>query len=393
MSNPEELIEIFRDQFQLAPTILARAPGRINLAGEHVDYNEGIVLPAAIDRVVQIAAAPAAGNIVTIRAGDLNETIAFRLDQLDQHVDLDGKPFPAWASYPAGAAWALQEAGYPVVGMQAVLKSDIPIGAGLSSSAAVEVAFAFAWQALGGWQAEPLRMAQACQRAENLYVGVKCGLMDQFASACGIAEHVLIFDTRSLEWEALPLPPGTAIVVADTGLRRSLAAIAYNERRAACEQAVALLQHYLPKMKSLRDISSVEFAAYSAFLPPEIRKRAEHVVIEMARVNQAISCLRRGDIQYFGGLMYASHNSLRDLYEVSCPEINYLVEVSRKLPGCFGARLSGAGFGGCTVNLVEEVQAQEFIAKLKEKYKRHTGQEAAVYYCHASQGASVKTLT
>ena len=304
MPNGISISDLFRDQFQRLPAVLARAPGRINLAGEHVDYNEGIVLPAAIDRFVQIAAAPAAGNIVTIRAYDLNETVTFRLDQLDQHVDLNGKPFPAWASYPAGAAWALQEAGYPVAGMQAVFTSDVPIGAGLSSSAAVEVAFAFAWQALGGWQAEALSLAQACQRAENLYVGVQCGLMDQFASACGIAEHILIFDTRSLEWEALPLPHGTAIVVADTGLRRSLAAIAYNERRAACEQAVALLQHYLPKVKSLRDISSVEFAAYSAFLPPEIRKRAEHVVIEMTRVNQAISCLRRGDIQYFGGLMY-----------------------------------------------------------------------------------------
>ena len=168
MQNATSIIDLFRDQFQYFPTILAQAPGRINLAGEHVDYNAGIVLPAAIDRVVQIAAAPAAGNIVTIRANDLNETVTFRLDQLDQHVDLDGKPFPAWASYPAGAAWVLQEAGYPVGGMQAVFTSDVPIGAGLSSSAAVEMAFAFAWQALGGWQAEPLSMAQACQRAENL---------------------------------------------------------------------------------------------------------------------------------------------------------------------------------------------------------------------------------
>jgi galactokinase len=392
MPNPASLIADFRGQFQLPPALLARAPGRINLAGEHVDYNEGVVLPVAIDRFVQIAAAPAAGSTVAIRAGDLNEIVSFRLDQLAQHVDSAGKPLPAWAAYPAGVAWALQEAGYPVVGMQAVFNSNVPSGAGLSSSAAVEVAFAFAWQALGGWKAERLALAQACQQAENLYVGVKCGLMDQFASACGMAGQVMIFDTRSLDWEALPLPPGTAIVVADTGLRRSLAAIAYNERRAACEQAVLLLQRYLPKVKALRDISSVEFAAYSAFLPPEIRKRAEHVVVEMARVSQAISCLRRGDIQYFGGLMYASHHSLRDLYEVSCPEIDYLVEVTRKLPGCYGARLSGAGFGGCTVNLVEEAQAPEFIQKLKEKYKRHTGKEAAVYLCHASRGAGVQRL-
>ena len=392
MPDLETLVEIFRDQFKLAPTLLARAPGRINLAGEHVDYNEGVVLPAAIDRCVQIVAAPQAGNTVTIRALDLNETVTFHLDQLAQHAQVDGKPLPTWASYPAGVAWALQEEGYSVAGMQAVFSSEVPIGAGLSSSAAVEVAFGFAWQALGGWQAEPLTLAQICQRAENLYVGIRCGLMDQFASACGMAEQVLIFDTRSLEWESLSLTQGTAIVVADTGLRRSLGAIAYNERRAACEQAVRLLQRYHPDIKALRDISSVEFAAYSDFLPPEIRKRAQHIVVEMARVDQAISCLRRGDIQYFGGLMYASHQSLRDLYEVSCPEIDYLVEATRKLPGCYGARLSGAGFGGCTVNLVDETQVEEFIQELREKYRRHTGQEARLYLCHASAGASARGL-
>lgn len=386
------LLTLFSEKFHHSPTILASAPGRINLAGEHVDYNEGVVLPVAIDRYVYVAAAPTEDETVTILARDLGETVVFRLDQLAQRLDANGKALPSWALYPAGVAWVLQEAGYPIAGMQAVLTGNLPIAAGLGSSAAVEVAFAFTWRALGGWTADPLTLARLCQQAENLYAGVNCGLMDQFASACGVAGHALRFDTRSLEWEPLPLPAGTAIVVADTGLRRSLASIAYNERRAACEQAVSILRQYLPRVKSLRDISSVEFAAYSDFLPPEIRKRAEHVVIEMMRVNQAINCLRRGDARYFGGLMYASHNSLRELYEVSCPEIDSLVEITRKISGCYGARLSGAGFGGCTVNLVEEGQAQAFMRALHQKYKRRTGRQAVVYLCHASQGAVVHQL-
>jgi galactokinase len=256
----------------------------------------------------------------------------------------------------------------------------------------VEVAFACTWQILSGWEVDKLSLAKLCQRAENEYVGVSSGLMDQFASACGVEGHVLCFDTRSLEWRPLEMPPGTAIVIADSGIRRSLSGSAYNDRRAACEEAVRLLQKHLPGVKSLRDVSTVELAAYSAYLPAEIEHRAEHVVKEIHRVDQAILALNRGDARMFGGFMFASHKSLRDLYEVSIPELDYLVEIARELTGVYGARLTGAGFGGCTVNLVEDKEAETFIQSLQAGYKQHTGREAKVYLCRASDGAEARLV-
>jgi galactokinase len=237
-----------------------------------------------------------------------------------------------------------------------------------------------------------MTIARLCQKAENLYVGVNCGLMDQFASAHGQEGHCLYFDTRSLEWEPVPLPAGMAIVVADSNVRRSLSNSAYNERRAACEEAVRLLRQYMPEIRSLRDVSPVDFAAYSEYLPEVVRMRADHVVHEIARVHSAVSALRREDVQAFGALMFAGHASLRDLYEVSIPELDALVEIARDQPGCVGARLTGAGFGGCTVNLVVETKAPQFIQGLKEGYLRRTGREAQVYLCRASQGAMAQRL-
>lgn len=387
-----DLISAFQQHFQTRPKWLGRAPGRVNLLGEHVDYNEGVVLPIAIDRAVRIGAAPDKTGLVTLHALDLKDSVAFHVDALEEKKDIHGKPLPHWALYPAGVAWSLQQAGQRVSGMKAVYTSDVPIGAGLSSSAAVEVAFAITWSALDRWKTDPVTLAKWCQRAENAYVGVNCGLMDQFASACGVEGHALYFDTRSLQWMPLPLPPGTAVVIADSGVRRSLAASAYNERRAACEEAVKILREYLPHIQSLRDISTVEFAAYSEFLPETTRKRAEHVVKEMARVEQAVICLKGGDAKLFGGLMYAGHKSLRDLYEVSCPELDILVEATRHIPGCYGARLTGAGFGGCTVNLVDEAQAQTFIERLQAEYQRQTGRLVSIYLCKASAGASAKKV-
>jgi galactokinase len=216
--------------------------------------------------------------------------------------------------------------------------------------------------------------------------------MDQFASVCGVEGHALYFDTRSLEWQPAPLPEGTAIVIADSGIRRSLTTSAYNDRRAACEQAVVLLRAYLPEIHSLRDVKPTEFAAVEPFLPATIGKRAEHVVKEIARVESAITALERNDPQAFGALMYAGHASLRDLYEVSTKELDILVELTRGLPGCWGARLTGAGFGGCTVNLIESSRADEFIAGLKHGYSRATGKQAQVYLCKASQGAETRLL-
>jgi galactokinase len=383
----------FEQIYGRPPRVETRAPGRVNLLGEHVDYNQGIVLPAAIDRAVTLSAAPTSDGMVTLSAIDLGERVTFILSEVETRIDTEGKPLPGWALYPAGVAWSLQQAGLSLCGMQAVYRSGVPIGAGLSSSAAVEVAFATTWQALSRWEIDILALAKLCQHAENEYVGVSSGLMDQFASACGVEGHVLCFDTRSLEWTPLKLPPGTSIIIADSGIRRNLVKSAYNDRRQACERAVHLLRKYLPEVQSLRDVSTVEFTAYSMYLPPEIAKRAEHVVKEIHRVDQAIIALHRGDARMFGGFMFASHKSLRDLYEVSIPELDSLVEIARSLPGIYGARLTGAGFGGCTVNLVEEKHAHEFIQGLQESYRTKTGRETEVYLCKASAGAEARVIS
>jgi galactokinase len=388
----KELTAFFREHYGFAPRWMARGPGRVNMLGEHVDYNDGMVLPAAIDRAVSLAAVPTSDGAVSLFAADLGKSVVFHLEALDHKVDIDGNPLPGWAKYPAGVAWALQRSGLEVKGIQAVYTSDVPIGSGLSSSAAVEMAFAALWQALGGWKLDPVELAKKGQVAENQYVGVSTGLMDQFASMCGVQDHLLYFDTRTLEWEPIPLPAGAAIVIADSGVRRSLVTSAYNERRASCEKAVALLQAYLPHIRALRDVSTVDFAAYSEFLPIEVRMRAEHIVKEIHRVQQAVQVLRRGEVDLFGGLMYAGHASLRDLYEVSCKELDILVRATREIPGCYGARLTGAGFGGCTVNLVAADQAEAFVAALHAAYQEQAGREAAIYICRASAGAAAWEL-
>lgn len=384
------MVSRFEQHFHKSPEVETYAPGRVNLLGEHVDYNQGVVLPAAIDRAVHLAAAPSEDGTVTLVALDLGRKITFKLEALEQKCTSSGQPLPSWARYPAGVAWSLQQAGLPVQAIQAVYSSNIPIGSGLSSSAAVEVAFATTWQKLSGWEMDKLSLAKLCQRAENEYVGVSSGLMDQFASACGVEDHLLRLDTRSLEWSAVELPEGTAIIIADSGIRRSLRTSAYNDRRAACEQAVKLLKTYLPDVQSLRDVSTVELAAYSDFLPPEIERRAEHVVKEIHRVDQAILALERGDAPMFGGFMYASHKSLRDLYEVSLPELDSLVEIARGMPGIYGARLTGAGFGGCTVNLVQAREAEVFMKGLVEGYLQKTGRKANVYLCRAANGVEAR---
>jgi galactokinase len=385
---PIDIKTLFRKKFGHPPTLLGRAPGRVNLLGEHIDYNDGPVLPIAIDRAVYLAASPTYDDHVHIVSHDLKRQVEISLDRLEQKSSVNGDGLENWALYPAGVAWSLRDAGLELSGLRIIYASDVPIGAGLSSSAAVEVGFAVLWQAAGGWKIDRLEIARLCQRAENKYVGVSCGLMDQFASACGVADHALYFDTRSLEWDSVPLPANTSIIIADSGVKRSLAASAYNERRAACEQAVEELRTYLPQIRSLRDVQTTEFAAYSPFLSPEIRPRAEHVIKEISRVQSAVTALHRNDPQAFGALMFAGHASLRDLYEVSIPELDTLVELARNLPGCIGARLTGAGFGGCTVNLVQSAQAADFMEGLKMGYLARTGRQGQIYQCQASAGAS-----
>jgi galactokinase len=372
------------------PHLVVTAPGRVNLLGEHIDYNEGIVLPAAIDRAIRIEASPSFTSIVHLHALNLGESAAFSLDNLDKKIDLKGNPLPGWALYPAGVAWVLRQAGLDLHGFQAAYSSNLPIGAGLSSSAAVEVGFAILWQAFGGWEIDRVTLAGYCRKAENEYVGVNCGLMDQFAVANGVEGHAIYLDTRSLEWRPVPLPPDTSLIIADSDIPHSLAISAYNERRRSCELALSLLKPFMPGIHALRDVSPADLARYSQFLPDELYRRTRHVVEECARMVKAYDFLMAGDATGFGKLMIDGHASLRDLYQVSCPELDLLVEIAMSLPGCFGARLTGAGFGGCTINLVDTNHAHSFADKLKTQYRTQTGQQGEVYLCHASRGAWVE---
>ncbi|MEO7840647.1 MAG: galactokinase, partial [Anaerolineales bacterium] len=273
--------------------------------------------------------------------------------------------------------------------LNAVYASNVPRGSGLSSSASVEMAFMMAWQTLAGWTLPSMQRALLGQKAENQYVGVNCGIMDQFASACGVENNLLLLDCRSLEWKTIPLPEDIAIVIADTTVRRKLTAGEYNKRRAACEEAVRLLQQELPKIQSLRDVSVEDFNRYSAKLPDEVSKRARHVVEEIERSKQAEALLAAGNIQRFGELMNECHISLRDLYEVSCPELDTMVRVAQSHEGCYGARLTGAGFGGCTVNLVAHEMADGFARSLAKDYEADKGLTPEIYITRASNGAEL----
>ncbi len=377
----------FKDRFGYSPAHIIRAPGRVNLLGEHVDYNDGLVLPAAIDRATYIAFSPSSTNHSTIMAVDFDQQAVFSLEELSTKTQSNGSPLPEWAHYPAGVMWALREAGLTTPAMDAVFLSNVPRGSGLSSSASVEMAFALAWQTLGGWTRSPLERALLGQKAENHYVGVHCGIMDQFASACGEANKALMLDCRSLEYRALPLPESVALVVADTTIRRKLTSGEYNNRRNACEETVKLLKEHLPGIASLRDVSLEDFDRLADTLPPELERRSRHVVEEIGRVNQSQSWLDAGDLQRFGQLMNQCHISLRDLYEVSIPELDAMVEIAQDLRGCYGARLTGAGFGGCTINLVEREQAGEFVERLANGYESKTGLRPEIYVCRASDGA------
>lgn len=382
-------IQAFQDKFGRSPAFISRAPGRVNLLGEHVDYNDGFVLPAAIDRATYVAFSPSSSAQTCLVAADFDETATFSPGTLSAKTSQDGSELAEWVRYPAGVMWALSEAGLDVPAMQAAFSSDVPRGSGLSSSASVELAFGVAWQRLGGWTLPPMQMARLGQKAENQYVGVNCGIMDQFASACGQADRLLYLDCRSLEWQSVPLSGELAIVVADTTIRRKLTSGEYNNRREACETAVRLLNAHLPGIRSLRDVSPAEFNRLAAVLPAEVEKRARHVVEEIERSRQAVPLLESGDFARFGQLMNECHTSLRDLYEVSCPELDLMARLAQSLPGCYGARLTGAGFGGCTVNLVARDQAGEFAQSLSKGYESGRGLHPEIYICRASAGAGL----
>jgi len=386
--NPRDIV-----LFSLPDAVLLiSAPGRVNLIGEHVDYNNGIVLPVTVDRRIWLAVKPLEKPLLCISALDLGEDIEIDLKNLAARVDTESKPLPLWSLYPAAVAWVFQSKGYPVNGLEVCIASNLPMRAGLSSSAAIEVAFALAFQTVAEIKMERMQLAQLCQTAENSYIGVHCGLMDQFAVSHGVARHALFFDTCSLAWQPIPLPLETVLVVADSGKKRELAKSAYNQRQQECQLAVEFLNKQNPAIHSLRDVDFETFKKYEQSLPQTIAKRARHVIEEIDRVQRSAIMLAHEDAVSFGQIMFEGHRSLRDLYEVSCEELDFLVETAAKLPGCLGARLTGAGFGGCTVNLVRKAHAEQFCEQLQAAYRSHFSIELKTHICQADRGAYVEKI-
>ncbi|MDH7490230.1 MAG: galactokinase [Anaerolineae bacterium] len=377
----ERLRADFCRRWSTIPTHCARAPGRVNLIGEHTDYNDGFVLPMAIDRDIWIVFASRNDRQVRLWSADFGQASAFAVDAIARD------PSAPWSNYVRGVAWALAERGIALRGLDAVIQGQVPIGAGLSSSAALEVAAGLALLNAAGQSIPPTELALACQRAEGEFVGNRCGIMDQFVSALGRAGHALFLDCRTLDYEHVPLPAGYRIVVANSMVRRALVDSAYNERRAQCEEAARAMG-----LRALRDADESALESARARMSEGVYRRARHVIAENRRVLQAVDTMWRGDAGTFGALMDASHASLRDDYEVSCRELDTLVDIARRLPGCLGARMTGAGFGGCTVNLVRADAADAFVAALREAYRAATGLDPDIYICDAADGAGVSEL-
>ncbi|MCS7304508.1 MAG: galactokinase [Thermoguttaceae bacterium] len=374
-----DVAEKFQKYFGQPPAWIVRAPGRVNLIGEHTDYNEGFVLPLAIDRAIWIALRPRQDRTVAVYSVDFQQQKEFSLEGLRACQD-------GWLEYLKGVAWVLQEEGFRLTGWEGVLVGDVPQAAGLSSSAALEMATARAFAAVSEIAWDPVRMALLGQRAENRWVGVQCGIMDQLVSAAGQAGHALLIDCRSLHTEPVPLPAGTAVVVLDTGTRRGLVDSAYNERRGQCERAAKAMG-----VRALRDVSVEQLEAAASRLDPLTFRRARHVVTENARTLEAAEAMRQGDKHRLGQLMNASHQSLRDDYEVSSDALNRMVELARSHPACYGARMTGAGFGGCAVALVDQAGADDFVRTVGPAYQQATGHQPALYVCQATQGAEART--
>jgi len=354
----------------------------VNLIGEHTDYNDGYVLPVAIDRSVLVAAAPRDDRQVVIYALDFGESVAFSLD------DIEYDQVNPWSNYQRGVAYFLEERGIELPGLNAVVGGDVPIGSGLSSSAAVEVSMAYTWQVLAGFNLSRVELALLCQRAENEFVGINCGIMDQFVSALGQRDHALLIDCRSLEYQPAPLPTGAAIIVADTMKRRGLVDSEYNIRRRECEEGVCILQRYLPQVQALRDVSTDQFVEYKEQLPEKVRRRCRHIIYENERVLKGVAALQAGDLDAFGRLMNESHASLRDDYEVSCSELDIMAEAAWKVDGVYGSRMTGAGFGGCTVSLMAEEALDDFRGQVAATYEEATGIVPQIYVCRAEDGVS-----
>jgi galactokinase len=365
----------FSTYFNAKSEFIVRAPGRVNLIGEHTDYNDGFVLPMAIDHAVWIALSPRADSQVRVRSLDLEVDSAFDLHSLTKGS--------GWQEYIKGVAYQLQKEGHELRGFDAVMTGDVPRGAGLSSSAAVELATAYAFAAASGFAWDAAQMAKISQKAENEWVGMNCGIMDQMASAACREGYALFLDCRTLEYQHAPLPENISVVILDTSTRRGLVDSAYNERRSQCEEAARWFG-----VKALRDVSVDEFEKGNG-LSEVVMKRARHIITENARVLEAVNVMKAGNVKRLGELFNASHNSLRDDFEVTNEALNQIVECAQEQSSCFGARMTGAGFGGCAVALVLEENASEFTKAVSAAYKQRSGLNASIYVCKASEGASL----
>jgi galactokinase len=381
MNIKDKVLKTFEERFGAPPTLLARAPGRVNLIGEHTDYNDGFVLPAAINRAIYVAARPRDVSDVHFVSTDFDSQTLFSLDNLDD-PDL-----PAWSKYPRGALWWLGSQGYTVPGFDAVIGGDIPVAAGLSSSAAVEVVMLELGLALAGATLPQVDKALAGVEIEHQFIGMPCGVMDQMASAMGVAGHALLIDCRSLETSTIPIPAGVSLVIMDTRKQRGLVDSEYALRREQCEAAAQLLG-----VPALRDANREMLEAARAQLGDVLYRRAHHIITENLRVNATTMALRGGGLKTAGQAMRQSHASLRDDYEVSCYELDVMADLASAQPGCYGARMTGAGFGGCAVALVQNEAVPQFIEAVTPAYTEETGLDPQIYVTQAADGSGVTRL-
>lgn len=371
-------------KFAKQETIFVRSPGRINLIGEHTDYNDGFVLPAAIDKAVCLSITPANDKQIHLHAIDLNDSYNIHIDNIVPSAE------PHWSNYLLGVVAQFLKAGIVVNGFEAAFTSDIPIGAGLSSSAAVECAMAMALNIVSNAQIDKMQLVKMSQLAEHEFAGVHCGIMDQFASMFGQEGNLIKLDCRSLEYEYRPFNiQGYKIVLFDTNVKHSLASSEYNVRRKQCEAGVAIIQQHHPHAKNLRDATIEMLDKY--LLPQDvlIYQRCKYVVEENARLLQGCDDLEKGDIQSFGKKMFATHHGLSKLYEVSCPELDFLVEQVENNSNVAGARMMGGGFGGCTINIVKEEAVNELIVDVEKEYKRLIGKTLKAYITTIKDGTTV----
>ncbi len=358
-----------------------RAPGRVNLIGEHTDYNDGFVMPAAIDLATWVKVSPLPDRRLQIFSENFNEHAELDLDAPIVYINGD------WSDYPIGVAVMLEKAGHRLSGARLEIRGEVPLGAGLSSSAAIEVATACALVANSGLEVERRELALLCQQAENEFVGARVGIMDQFVSLFGQQHKALLLDCRSLEFRLLPLPDNVRLIICNTMVKHELASSAYNERREQCEEGVSHLAKFLPGITALRDVTLEQLEHYGRELSDVVYRRCRHVITENARVLSSAEALEQGDLQRFGELMAASHLSLRDDYEVSCKELDLMVELAREIEGVYGARMTGGGFGGSTVNLVDQHRVHQFRERVAQGYEQATQIRPEIYICHASKGA------